>query len=288
MRTLLHTLTVLALVLAGCGNDKKPPPPDGMTVTPPPATVHDNNMDVPAIYACNGSRMDPAGSPTEFMVNGKVADFQSGSGVAGAVISVFPDTAAVMANQPYDTKTCDNAGNFTALKIPANHYRVAFKSTATDQIDTFEFGIPIPPGTTTTTRNSVSRLTATALPTLVGIDYDMTKAAVAGGVRDCGPAGGGLGRFVKGALIAVTVGGAPVPDGQVFYFSDNDLPVRKTQQQWTNTDGLFTALNLPSGMATVEARAVLTAGSQPVVVGREMVPLMGGSLSIVDVSPLAH
>ena len=111
-------------------------------------------------------------------------------------------------------------------------------------------------------------------------DYDPTKAAIAGAIRDCG------GHFIKGAIVSLTVGGQAVPDSQVYYFMGG-LPVKKNLQAYTNNDGLFTAINITPGTATVEARAVPAPGAAVTVVGRQTVPLIANSLSIVDVPPLA-
>src|SRR5262249_35062341 len=140
-----------------------------------------------ADFSCLGHFMDPAGGTATFTVNGKVTDFQTKNPVPMAVIKDYPDIAALLADQPFDTKTCDANGQFTGLMVPAGHYRMQFKISAPpDQIDTYEVNIPIDPmSTTPIERNSVSHFTATALPGLVGVDYDASKAVVAGGVRDC-------------------------------------------------------------------------------------------------------
>jgi hypothetical protein len=284
MRAAVHglCLSVLASGLCACGDDKKP-----TSTATPPVTVHDGTMDIAADYSCLGHRVDPAGAATEFTVDGRVTDFQSKGAVPDARVDAYEDLEHLLAGTAYDSKTADNLGRFTGLRLPPNHYRITFKITAApDQIDTYEFNIPVPAGTTSMERNSVSYTTARALPGLVGIAYDQNRAVIAGGVRDCGASGEG--RFVKGGLLTSAVAGQSTPDTQVFYFSDQDLPVRRAVQAFTNTDGLFTVINADIGMATVEARGILTDGQPAVTLGREQVPLVAGALSIVDVPPLAQ
>ncbi len=158
---------------------------------------------------------------------------------------------------------------------------LAHRGAPPDQIDTYEVNIPINPmSTTPIERNSVSHFTATALPGLVGIDYDSSKAVIAGGVRDC------VGDFIRGGLISITAGGSMVPDSQVFYFSEQDLPVRKTLQQYTNYDGLFTGINVPpAGMVTVTASGIVGSGSV-VKLGEKTIPVFAGALTISDIPPL--
>jgi hypothetical protein len=285
MRNMLFSVLV-GVLAAGCGDSGGSGGAGGTggsggMVMPPPLSKGSASSNMPADYSCLGHFMDPAGANAPFAVNGKVSDFQTKNPVPMAVIAVYPDVAALMANQPADMKTCDANGQFTGLMIPAMHYRVVFKTVAPpDQIDTYEVNIPVDPASTTPLdRNSVSHFTATALPGLVGVDYDSTKAVVAGGVRDC------AGSFVRGGLISINAGGA-VPDSQVFYFSDQDLPVRKTLQQYTNYDGLFTGVNIPpGGMATITASGVVGSGSV-MKIGEKAIPLFAGALTISDIPPL--
>ena len=289
MRKTLFSVLVAALA-AGCGDGGGTGGAGGTGGTggAPPSLKKGNattNMD--ADYSCNGHFTDPAGATAAFPVNGKVVDFQSKNAVPNATIKVYADLNALIADTPADMKTTDTAGNFTALMIPAGHFRVNFKTTAQDQIDTYEVYIPVDPAVNYTTnpmeRNSVSHFTATALPGLVGIDYDMTKAVVAGGVRDC------TGTFVRGAQISINAAGAAVPDAQVFYFSDQDLPVRKSLQQYTNYDGLFTGVNIPqASMATITASGVLPGTTTVVKIGEKPVPLFAGALTISDIPPLSQ
>jgi len=284
MRNMLFSVLV-GVMAAGCGGGSGTGGTGGTGGSggmPPALSTGNATTNAPADYSCLGHFMDPAGANAPFAVNGKVTDFQTKNPVPGAVIKVYPDIAALLADQPADMKTCDANGQFTGLMIPAMHYRVAFKTVAPpDQIDTYEVNIPIDPASTTPIeRNSVSHFTATALPGLVGVDYDSSKAVIAGGVRDC------TGKFVRGGLISINVGGTAVPDSQVFYFSDSDLPVRKTLQQYTNYDGLFTGVNVPpSGMATVTASGVVGSGSV-VKIGEKSIPLFAGALTISDIPPL--
>lgn len=272
---------LIVFLAVGCSDSNTGTPDAGMVMLPP-LSKKVNNMQMDADYSCNGHRMDPAGATAEFTVNGKVQDFQSKQAPSStATVFVYEDLDHLLQNMPYSMVTDALDGTFTGLRIPPNHYRVNFKVVAPpDQIDTYEIGIPVPPNTTTMTRNSVSHFTANALPGLVGIDYDMTKSVIAGGVRDC------AGDFVRGALISVDAGG-PFMDANIFYFSDQDLPVRRTLQQFTNVDGLFTAINVPPvGMATITATGVIGSGP-PQRVGRASIPLFAGALTIADVPPLA-
>src|SRR5262249_25137568 len=210
MRTKFFSLLV-GVLTAGCGGgggsggSGGTGGSGGMMVMPPPLSQGTAANNSPADYSCNHHFADPVPATAEFTINGKVTDFQSKNAVPGAVVKIYGDLTTLLSDTPYDTKTCANDGTFTALKVPANHSRVNFKISAPpDQIDTYEVNIPMPAGTTTSDRNSVSHFTANALPGLVGIDYDPSKAVIAGGVRDCAMP---TGKFVRGALIAVKAAG---------------------------------------------------------------------------------
>jgi len=86
----------------------------------------------------------------------------------------------------------------------------------------------------------------------------------------------------------VTVGGVRVSDDQVFYFTGN-VPARRANAPFTDVNGLFTAVNvMPGSSAVIEVSAVPTAGASVTVVGRTTVPLIAGSLSIIELSPLTQ
>jgi hypothetical protein len=265
------------MVAPACGGDSAPP---AMVMLPPLSKTVASAMQ-PADYSCNGHYADPAGATADFTIGGTVKDFQTSSPVPNALVKVYADLPSLMADQPLDMKLAGNDGIYAGLKIPANHYRVNFKVTAPDQLDTYAVGIPIPVGTTTSSRDSVSKITAASLPALVGVVYDGSKAIIAGGVRDC------TNSFVQGSIVDITASGQAVPDSSVFYFKFS-VPVRKTVQQFTNDDGLWTGINIPpAGMASIEAKGVIGTGATQTI-GRTTIPLFAGALTIADIPPLGQ
>ena len=70
--------------------------------------------------------------------------------------------------------------------LTVRDYRISMTAqvTAPSALDSYGFNIPVPPGTTMVTRNSVSKSAVSALAAVLGVDYDPTKAAIAGAIRD--------------------------------------------------------------------------------------------------------
>jgi len=268
---------LLVVTLWGCG-DSTTTPPDGGVSLPPATIMSGANAD----YSCNGTRTDPAGNAQTYMRSGTVSDQLAGA-QAGALIEVFRTVADAMSGTRFSMATSDGSGNFTDLMLPDHDYRPTFKMTkGTDALPTYEFDLPTQPGSTPLALNMLLKTTAAGLSGIVGVTYDGTKALIAGAVRDCG------GNFVKGAIASVTVGGTAIPDTSVFYFM-GQIPAPRSRAPYTDVNGLFTGVNItPGSSAVIEVRAVPTAGGAVTVVGRTTVPLIAGSLSIVELPPLAQ
>lgn len=128
--------------------------------------------------------------------------------------------------------------------------------------------------------NSVSERTATIIPTLIGIDWDEENTGiVAGTAYDCDQ------EPIAGAQIFLHDGtGKPPATGYVYYFSstgDTNLPTSREDQPYSNTNGLWVAVNVPPGTWTIEMWA--WDGAQLVELGSTQLQIKAGMIGISNV-----
>lgn len=242
----INLLCVLGLAACGGGEDAATPTSANPGFEPPTAvtTAFTEEAGVftevgPADWSClnTPSQEQPAASAIE--ISGQVTDFQTGEDVAEADISVFGDVKDIGgAGQDAGISAAD--GTFT-VQMPEGTGRVAFKVMARGALDTYSVNqatdglVDI---------NSVSQLTANALPAFIGVSRTPGLGVLAGAIRDCN------GHEVRGAVATVSnlSGSAEHLDGAATYYFSADasdsLPVRHRVQGATNKDGLFTVIEV--------------------------------------------
>jgi hypothetical protein len=197
----------------------------------------------PADWSCLGTPSDDQPTAGAVTLSGAVDDFQTGDPVPGATVSVFP---GVDFDNPVDTVTADANGDYTAT-LPAGTTRFGFKAEADGTLDTYLLNqVVADPQATTAgfTVNSVSELTANALPAFIGVTRTPGLGVLAGAMRDCDN------NEVSNAIVTVsgTSGEADHLGGaETYYFSagSTELPVRHNQQLATNSNGLFVVIEIP-------------------------------------------
>lgn len=205
----------------------------------------------PANFSCLNTPTDDVANTVEITLNVKIEDFQSGNDVPMAEVTVFD---VVDVNNPFETGTADENGDLV-MTIPAGHTRIGFEVNADGQMRTLFLNQYLDPGTAvqSLTIGSISELTANALPAFIGVTRTAGRGVLAGALRDCDN------NEVKGTIATVSsVSGMPThldgdgcteekPCTQTYYFSagSTSLPVRHSQQIYTNSDGLFMAIELP-------------------------------------------
>lgn len=197
----------------------------------------------------------PANTPlaTDITVSGTTNDFQTGDEVDVVNIAAFGDPDDFTGGNPIAMTTSDADATFT-ITIPAGTTRVAFRSTdpetPTRFLNTYLMNQYYTGDETGVELNSVSHLTANALPAFIGVMRTEGLGVLAGAFRDCddNEVGGVIATVSTNSCIGVADCEPQHLDGAAtYYFSagSTSLPVRLTQQQATNKDGLFVVIELP-------------------------------------------
>ena len=206
----------------------------------------------PADFDCLNTASDDASSAEDRTLTGKTEDFQTGDVVDNVDLGLFE--SGVVTGDPLETANSDNMGNYS-ITIPSGMTRIGFRSTDPEEsrfLDTYLFNQYFAPEETdpSETLNSVSFLTANALPAFIGVMRTEGLGVLAGSFRDCQD------REVQGVIATMSstacAGNASCTpehlDGaQTYYFSagSTSLPVRLSQAQATNKDGLFVVIEVP-------------------------------------------
>ena len=216
----------------------------------------------PADWSCLGDGVVSA--PTgPASAAGTVVDFQTGNALGDAAVTAFE--CADLANEA-GSATSGATGDYSldvAARIPRWNVRIE----AAGQLDTYHANLPLT-GTMTSpqdiTLESVSELTANALPAFIGVTRIDGRGLVIGTVVDCN------GDRVANAAATMSAQSATVDhllNSETYYFSagTTSLPVRRSQQDDTNSDGTFLVLDLtPSPAAFVQVWGFV-AGQDPIL-----------------------
>jgi hypothetical protein len=171
--------------------------------------------------------------------------------------------------------------------------RMSWRMQKTDWFDTYEINDPLDVSmpTATVQRIAVSEVTGTALQAFVGVTRTPGTGVVAGAVRDC-DRNGVAGTVATISSVSSADGTAPahVAGAQVYYFSDDDLPVKRNLREETNANGLFVIVQIPP--TTGAATYFLQIWGYPQTVGGDMTLLsefetvvVADSVIIVDMDP---
>jgi hypothetical protein len=243
----------------------------------------------PADWTCLNTASSDVTSTVAITVSGTVEDFQTGNKVPDATVTVFD---GVDLDNPHDTTTTDQDGNYS-LTMPAGRKRVGYKiTTEGTTLPTYQLNYYYEPDTAAQTEdiNSVSKLTADALPAFIGITRTPGLGVLAGSFRDC------QNREVEGVIATVSsVSGSPehVEGAQTYYFSagSTSLPVRHSQQAYSNTDSLYVVIELPVlPQAYLQVwgfkDAADMADGEPTLLGEIAVPVRADSVLTSSLEPL--
>jgi hypothetical protein len=236
----------------GCGGDDADDTPDaGLGGFAPPdviAHAYEENDDVytdlgEADFSCLNTATDDAATSVEVALTGTIGDFQTGDDAPEVTAEAFK---LIDWQNPFATATSDDDGNY-AMTVPIGVTRFGFKMTSEDIMDTFLLNQYVEPDQAEQrlSIDSVSILTANALPAFIGVTRTPGLGIVAGAMRDCQD------REVKGTIATVSsVSGTAthLAGATTYYFSagSTTLPVRHVQQPYTNGDGLFMTIEVPT------------------------------------------
>jgi hypothetical protein len=199
----------------------------------------------PANWSCLNTASTDVPTTIDITLSGPLIDFQSDEPLPGAELSLYGDEG--IASTPLTTTTADENGDYE-LTLPTGNTHWAFKIVADEALDTYTLNQYFDPGESSQTKQleSISLLTAQALPAFINVTRTPGLGIIAGAIRDCDN------NEVSGAIAAVssTPDATTFIDGGVsYYFSAlmTSLPVRHSQQSLTNKDGRFVTIELPPG-----------------------------------------
>jgi hypothetical protein len=259
MRLTFIFATLTSLSLTACGGDDGDTTPDAaidIGFNTPTVTLMANREVAedtweeigPADLSCLGTPGDDVASTVAVALTTKVADFQSGNAVPGAVVQVFKDQNYMMVE---DMATADTSAMVT-VDLPIGTKRFGYKMTASTAMPTFllnqTLSSPDNPAQTVGSIRSVSNATAATLPALIGQTRTPGTGVIAGALRDCQD------REVSGFI--ATMSSAPgmpttIPGADAYYFSSEvGLPQHHGQQKFASNDGLFMIIEIPSSSPT--------------------------------------
>lgn len=199
----------------------------------------------PANWSCLNTPSGDEPSTAVITVTGTVRDFQNkDQTVSGASITAYDGTD--FAGAGVATATSAGDGTFS-IDLPVGVERVAFKTAASEYLDTYLLNQYFEPAVAQQMKDlePISLSLANALPAFINQTRTPGLGVLAGAIRDCD------GHEVQGAIATVSsTRGAPEHlDGAATYYfqpaGDQDLPVRLSQQPYTNGDGLFMTIELP-------------------------------------------
>jgi hypothetical protein len=205
----------------------------------------------PANWSCLDTPSTDQVSTVEITVTGTVRDFQNQQDTVREA-----DISAYMGNDitasPIASATSDAEGAFT-ITLPIGVERVAFKTSAAEYLDTYLLNQYFEPAVEDQEEDlePISVSLGNALTAFINKQRTLGLGVLAGAIRDCD------GNEVEGGIATVSsTSGQPdhVTGAETYYFSagsSSSLPVRLSQQTYTNRDGLFMVIELPPSSSEV-------------------------------------
>lgn len=225
-------------------------------------------------------QVDPSCQATQ-EIAGTIEDFQSGDAVPDATFEVwFSDDLSGTADV---ISVADGDGHvtFDAPVCTPIAYGTSTPPEWQETKDTFEVHQVFGYGTDGETFNSVSESTSRLIPSLIGVEWDQTKAIIAGTAYDCDTE-----PLQYTQIYVHDDSGNPPSTGDVYYFSESggtSLPTDHESQPYTNTNGLWVVMNIPAGTWTVEVWGYDEALADHVMLGATVLQINAGSVSISNI-----
>jgi hypothetical protein len=204
----------------------------------------------PANWACLDTPSDDMPATLDITITGIARDFQNKDDlIADAMIEAYSGND--ITGTPIATATSGADGAFT-LTLDAGTERVAYKTSADEYLDTYLLNQYYDPDTAEQEENlePISVSLANTLTAFINKERTPGLGVLAGAIRDCDV------HEVKGAIATVSSTSAVadhVDGAETYYFSagSRSLPVRLSQQPYTNEDGLFMVIELPPSSSDV-------------------------------------
>lgn len=247
---------LLALVVACGGDDDGGGGADGGTLENPGFATPDTVTTAfvkegeiwsevgPANWDCLNTPSEDVPSTVDINLTGVVRDFQNEDDViAEATITVYDSDD--IGGAELATATSASDGSYS-LTLEAGIERVAFKTEAAEYLDTYLLNQYYAPDMEDQVEElePISVSLANTLTAFINKERTLGLGVLAGAIRDCD------GHEVAGAIATVSSSRTTanhVDGAETYYFSagSRSLPVRLSQQAYTNDDGLFMVIELP-------------------------------------------
>lgn len=210
-------------------------------------------------------------------VNGIATNFNEdmeGPEVYDATISLW--STDDITGSPTDVVVADpDTGEFTADLLSCSPFGYGVTTPYGYTVPTYEIHQVLGYGETSVEVNSVSDGTSTLIPSLIGVDWDVTTGIIAGAAYDCNE------DPIMNAQVFLHDADGNVPaTGDVFYF-DSGLPTDRERRNSTNDDGLWVAINVPAGTWIVELYGY--DGADYVMLGSTSIQISAGSVNISNI-----
>jgi hypothetical protein len=293
-------LLACSAALAACGDDGGMMVDDGLAdlgfATPTMVTTaYAEDADGlwveqgPANWSCLNTASDDVPTTVDVTLSGPILDFQSDEPLPGAELTLFGDDG--IGSTPVATTTADEEGNYE-LVLPTGGTQWAFKVVAEEALDTYTLNQYFEPEEAAQEHeiDSISVLTAQALPAFINVTRTIGLGVVAGSIRDCD------GNEVSGAIAAVSDSAdvtSHIDGGVSYYFSAlaTSLPVRHSQQAMTNKDGRFVTIELPpGGEGHLQVFGFIDeadlADGEPTLLSQISAPILADSVVSVSMNPI--
>lgn len=219
----------------------------------------------------------------DMTINGSVVDFQTEDDVPDATVKVWYGDDVF--SDPDIITAADSDGNFeiTAPSCTPLAYGTFTPPEWEETKDTYEvhqtFGFSAE-GSDDGDFNSVSEATSRLIPSLIGVTWEQdTTGIIAGTLYDCD-----VEPIQYGQIFLHDGNGNPPTTGDIFYFSESggtSLPTDIESQPYSNTNGLWVAMNIPAGTWTVEGWG--WDGAAYVKFGTTVLQIGAGSLNISNI-----
>jgi hypothetical protein len=316
VRSLLGLMLAMAVLGAGCGDDggnggmedagNGTGDGGGNGEDFPVARVDADNTDpmntgTEADYSCMGSRTAPSGGDSaEFTLT--LTEFRSGNAVEGACVRFYSDNMVPMSDScgSGSGATTDQNGQITVSSPTEGWYAYrVFGSEDTDPalVPTVQINELAPAsGGGSVEATAVSSSTANLIAIGAGIRRGEGTGFVAGTIYDCTadsdspkPVWGTEIRIADSEGNYIEEGGGTL-DPNIFYFNGEEDSGPDTEQPYTNTDGLYAAVNLPmDGNTTeffVEAWGRPDADSDMQVVACEKIRVFADGGALLNMGPV--
>lgn len=231
---------------------------------------------------CNGMEQLPPDAAMQTMstLNGTIQDFQTEDAVKEASVKVWYGDD--IAGAPDQTTAADTNGAFT-VEVPMCTplaYGTLTPPEWEETVDTYEVHQVYEytdAGSFSQTVNSVSEATAKIIPSIIGVEWDRTTGIIAGTAYDCNEDGIGHAQV----YLHDADGKAPAT-GDIYYFDDNNFPANHDTFKDANPEnGLWVAINIPSGTWTAEMWGYN--GTDYELLGSTVLQIKAGSVNISNI-----